>query len=149
MMESKSIFCKPGNNNFLLFFVFVANVRKKKNIYQFGANAKCFLQLKSDAMSKFIIFADSNVKQEVIDITDDELPLLQELPQFTFLPDAKAKKKNTYYRCELCPRKYKYRVSLMRHKAESHDLKRFGCPYCEYKCARKYYLQKHISVHLK
>lgn len=98
------------------------------------------------------IIAGFTVKQEEIIITDedDDLPLLQELPDLSVRRGVKNKKKRTLFRCDQCPRRYNYKVSLKRHKGEAHEgQRRFQCPYCEYKCARKYYLTKHISVHEK
>jgi len=68
-----------------------------------------------------------------------------EEPQFSRV--SLVKKKKTFFRCNQCSRKYKNETSLTRHKAENHKGIKFRCPYCEYKCARRYLLHNHIKSH--
>jgi uncharacterized Zn-finger protein len=109
----------------------------------------------SDEISQFNVFSGFFIKPEVIDIEDDddeydeELPLLEEIPpqHFSF-QEKRPKKKLTMFRCNLCPKTYKHKITLQRHQSETHFGKRYQCPYCEYKCARKYYLTTHMTTHV-
>uniref|UniRef100_A0A182Y3K3 C2H2-type domain-containing protein n=1 Tax=Anopheles stephensi TaxID=30069 RepID=A0A182Y3K3_ANOST len=52
------------------------------------------------------------------------------------------------YRCELCPRAYSYRPSLLRHRAIVHgELRRFPCENCPKVFTDPSNLQRHIRTH--
>ncbi|XP_039762894.1 zinc finger protein Xfin-like isoform X1 [Pararge aegeria] len=54
---------------------------------------------------------------------------------------------NSYFSCNQCDYKCKYKKVLRKHKLKHVRVKTYRCQWCEYKCLKKTHLDQHLSIH--
>lgn len=77
---------------------------------------------------------------------------LKSFSTFSDFGDHKAIHSDAQFKCDECPRKFKFKYTLQTHKRQIHtdaSLWKFECYVCRKRFTTKYRLEQHIQVHFK